>query len=61
MTVNLDLQLTRFREKVKTDPDKIKIVHRQGYSGGGGVFGLAEGLLFLLSLVIFKRKPNKRA
>lgn len=56
MTVNLDLQLTKFREKIKSDPDKVKIVHRKGYSGGGGVFGLLEGLFILFSMVVMKYK-----
>jgi rhombotail lipoprotein len=59
MTDNLDLQLTKFREKIKTEPEKAKIVYREGYSGGGA-FGLMEGLIVLLFLVIFKYKSSKR-
>jgi rhombotail lipoprotein len=56
MTANLDLQLTKFREKIKSDPGKVKIVHREGYSGGGGAFGLMEGLFILFCLAILKYK-----
>ena len=59
MTANLDLQLTKFREKIKSEPEKVKIVHREGYSGGGA-FGLMESLLVLLCLATFKYKSNKR-
>jgi rhombotail lipoprotein len=47
MTDNLDLQLTKFREKIKAEPEKVKVVHRKGYSGGGA-FGIIEGLMVLL-------------
>jgi rhombotail lipoprotein len=58
MTANLDLQLTKFREKIKSDPEKVKIVHREGYSGGG-VFGLMESLFILLFLATLKYKSNE--
>ena len=49
MIANLDTQLASFREKIKREPDKVKIVHRPGYSGGGGSTGLFELLLMLLA------------
>ncbi len=52
MTANLDLQLTKFKEKIKAEPEKVKIVKREGYSGSGA-FGLLEGFL-ILSLAIPK-------
>lgn len=36
MIVNLDAQLASFREKVKENPEQIKVVKSAGYSGGGG-------------------------
>lgn len=58
MAVNLDLELSKFREKVKADPEKVKIVHREGYSGGGA-FGVFE-FIFLLLLFCFKSGRRKR-
>ncbi len=46
MVRNLDLQLARFREKIKEQPEEYKIVHR----GGGGSAGWLLGIL-LLALV----------
>jgi rhombotail lipoprotein len=48
MTANLDTQLTNFKEKIKNQPEQVTIVHRPGYSGGGGAFGGIELLLMLL-------------
>jgi len=36
MIANLDLQLTRFKEKVKERPEEFQVVHSAGYAGGGG-------------------------
>lgn len=44
MTANLDLELSKFREKVKANPEKITIVKHEEYSDGGA-FGVVEGLL----------------
>ncbi len=49
MIKNLDLQLSRFREKVKKQPEEYKIVHSPRYSGGGGNMGG----LFLAALFVF--------
>lgn len=59
MTADLDLQLTKFREKIKANPEKAKIVHQEGYSGGGS-FGVMEGVVLILVLVAFKYKSYKR-
>ncbi len=50
MIVNLDRQLASFREKIKRNPEQVKIVQRSGYSGGGAV-GLFE-LLILLTVCL---------
>lgn len=47
MTVNLDMQLSKFKEKLKSDPGKINIAYREGYSGGGAFAGWMLGLLLL--------------
>ena len=48
MTRNLDLQLERFREKVKEQPEEYNFVDSSGRSWGGG--GAAIGLLGMLLL-----------
>ncbi|MGB5443889.1 MAG: rhombotarget lipoprotein [Psychromonas sp.] len=53
MTKNLHMQLTRFKENIKKNPEQVKIVHRQGYSGGGGAFNLYQ--LILLLLIVFAK------
>jgi rhombotail lipoprotein len=59
MTANLDLQLTKFKEKIKEKPEEVKIVHREGYSGSGSL-GVMEGVLLMLALAAFKYKSTKR-
>jgi len=54
MTKNLDLQLAKFRDKIKSNPKKVKIIHKQGYSGSGA-FGLFEGILMLSVLVFYRQ------
>lgn len=44
MIANLKLELDAFRERVKTRPEEVKIVHRPGYTGAGG-FGLWSALV----------------
>ena len=44
MVRNLDLQLERFREKVKEQPEEYQIIHRSG-GGGGGSAGWLLGIL----------------
>jgi len=42
---NLDMELGKFEEKVKKSPESYKVVHKEGYKGGGSVDMLA--LLFM--------------
>ncbi len=53
MTQNLHMQLTRFKENIKKNPEQVKIVHREGYSGGGGAFNLYQ--LIILLLIVFAK------
>jgi len=56
MTTNLDLQLTLFRDKLKREPEQVKIVHRSGYSGGAlNPFEMAF-LFVLISVLVSTRK-----
>ncbi|MES9990402.1 MAG: rhombotarget lipoprotein [Candidatus Thiodiazotropha sp.] len=59
MTANLDLQLSKFKEKIKSEPGKVKIVHREGYSGGGAV-GFLELFLIVVAFAAFKYKSYIR-
>lgn len=59
MIENLDMQLSSFRAKIKKSPEKVNIVHREGYSGGG-MFGVFEiVLMFLFIVVVGAKKSNK--
>jgi len=54
MTNNLHSQLSRFKENIKQNPEQVKIVHREGYSGGsGGSFSMYT-LAILLLIAITK-------
>lgn len=56
MIANLDTQLTAFKEKIKREPGQVTIVHRPGYSGGGGALGWFElSLMLLLGLAALQR------
>lgn len=55
MTQNLNSQLTQFKEKLKQEPDQVKISHRDGYSGGSLSLWDCIVLLFL-SLLAWQRK-----
>lgn len=56
MIENLDLQLNRFREKVKEQPEEYKVVHSPSYRGGGGaIYGLFSIILiYLLCQLVFQ-------
>lgn len=49
MISNLDLELSRFKEKTKARPEEVRVVHR---GGGGGAFGPVEMLLLSLGLAL---------
>ena len=49
MIANLDMQLERFKEKIKERPEQIKIVHKKGYSGSGA-FSWLE--IFICVLIV---------
>ena len=48
MIVNLDDQLTHFKEKVKERPEEFKVVHSPGYTGSGR----GGGSIDLISLIL---------
>jgi len=59
LIVNLDQQLTLFKEKVKQAPEEYKITHKQGYTGGGSLdfyFLIFTMLLGGFQLWITRRK-----
>ena len=60
MTNNLHLQLERFKEKIKQNPEQVNIVHRDGYSKTGGVLGLTELTIFLLFAAV-RRSLTRRS
>lgn len=60
MIMNLDMQLARFKEKIESNPEQVKIVKRASYSGGGviGLVDLSLILLFVLGIAVKNRKFN---
>lgn len=54
MVSNLDIQLNLFREKIKTNPKKAKVIYQPGYSGGGGAFAMLEFFLLLFGMVLIR-------
>lgn len=61
MIVNLDQQLTLFRNKIKENPAQVKIVHRPGYSGGGSLAPIELLLLLVIPVIgrLRRRTPHK--
>jgi rhombotail lipoprotein len=59
MITNLDQQLASFKEKVKERPAEYKVVHSQGYSGGGS-FDLIT-LAMLVGLGVYFLWMRRRA
>ncbi len=53
MVLNLDDQLSQFRESIKNNPEEAKVSHREGYTGGGGAIGIIE-FCFLLSIALLR-------
>lgn len=51
MSENLNSQLSNFKEKIKRNPEQVKIVHSADYSGGsgGGSLGIFDILILLLA------------
>ena len=58
MTNNLELQLNKFKKKIKNKPEEIKVIHRAGYSGSGAMSAI--GLTVLFVLIIITRHTNSR-
>ena len=50
MIKNLHLQLAKFKEKIKQNPEQVKIIHREGYSSSAGG---ALNLYILSTLLLF--------
>lgn len=61
MIANLDTELSKFKEKVKEEPEKVKVVHKPGYSGGGGAMGALELLIWLLAGVMLRTGLRNRS
>lgn len=60
MLVNLDQQLTAFRQRVKDRPQDVRIEHSPGYSGGGALGDAAWWGLLAAGGVIARRFRLRR-
>lgn len=58
MIRNLDLELERFREKVKERPNDYRVTRSDGYSGGGEALPLLPLLFLSFLLTIRRRRPG---
>ena len=59
MTKNLHSQLSIFKEKIKRNPEQVKIVHREGYSGrSSGSFNMYTLVILFLIAVTRKNITN---
>jgi len=58
MIENLDIQLSSFKQKIKDQPEKVKVVHREGYSGGS--FGFPELIILMLALICARSKKAQK-
>lgn len=56
MIANLDVQLSRFKEKIKSGAGPVKIIEREGYSGGGALSGWELIGLFLCCVAAIARR-----
>ncbi|MFT6928052.1 MAG: rhombotail lipoprotein [Psychromonas sp.] len=54
MVVNLNAQLQKFKEKIKQNLEQVKVVHREGYSGGGATDPFTMLILMLLAGVLYR-------
>jgi rhombotail lipoprotein len=60
MTENLNTQLGIFKEKIKSNPEQVKIVHGEGYSGAGGSsFSLFDLATLLIIAIAGKNLTNR--
>jgi rhombotail lipoprotein len=50
LVVNLQEELKQFQERLKESPDEFKIIHKPGYTGGGGIDELLLILVLLMGL-----------
>ncbi len=57
LVVNLTAELERFKMRIRERPEEVQVTHREGYSGGGGVFG---GLFALLLVAVLGLRVRNR-
>lgn len=55
MIVNLDVELAKFREKAKQNPEQIKVVRSSISSGGGGAMDLWTLVAMMFGVVVLRR------
>lgn len=65
MIANLDVELSKFKEKIKNEPEQVKIIKREGYgsqTGTGSIQFLEIMFMLSISLIIrMSRETSRRA
>lgn len=59
MVSNLNVQLEKFKEKIKRNPEQVKVVHREGYTDGGAVGPFEMIIMILLAGVLYRSRRVK--
>ncbi len=60
LVVNLQEQLELFKEKVKSSPQEIKVIHKPGYTGGGGLDAFSLTLVLGMGASWLWRHRNRK-
>jgi rhombotail lipoprotein len=62
MTTNLAAELEKFKVRAREEPDRVRIEHKPGYSGGGALDGpVALAVLGLLGFGAWRRRQSSFA
>ncbi|MFT6985569.1 MAG: rhombotail lipoprotein [Psychromonas sp.] len=59
MISNLTVQLEKFKDKIKKNPEQVKVVHAEGYTGGGAMGPFETTIMILLAGVLYCSRRMK--
>lgn len=61
LVANLEQELEKFQERVKTSPEEVKVVHKPGYRGGGSLDGVVVLLLTAMAGYLLWSPESQKA